>query len=199
MVNKKISCCFLLTFLIASHTFGQKNSLITTSKGLCKANIGLSQSFLYGTDSKPMFADAFSELQIHDRFSIKGSFQQYITDRHNRQIFQNYSGLAFGGAIHTKHITQSMSDFSLGIQPGIAWVNISSEYAGNDPAPSLIPTLNVSLNYTLIFSKYCNFYFSVAHQTSYLRGTALGSINLSGFSITGGLGFHIFIKKLQQN
>ena len=193
MVRKKIACFLAMAFLTLALpcAFGQENlKLTSSSKGICKANIGLSQTFLYNHESKPLFADAFAELFVHNFFSIKGSFYQYIADRNNKQMFQNYSGIAFGGALHTKHISHSINDFSLGFQPGIAWVNISSAYAQNDPPPSLIPNINISLNYTLFFSKNCNFYFSVAHQSSFLRGTAKGSVNLSGLSITGGLGFH---------
>lgn len=197
MVKMNVHHFITIAFLIIMHTlsFSQENQPRMNTDGLFKVNLGLSQGFLYHNACRPLFAEGYAEYYTGNRFSIKGSFTQYITDRNSNDMFQNFSGLSFGGAIHSNHHSRSISDFSIGIQPGLAWVNLSSTFVRNDPSPSLIPTLTISANYTLFFSRLCNFYFTIAHQTAFHRGTSNGSINLSGISITGGLGFHISPKQ----
>lgn len=189
-ISKFLKIIVLLLVLCPALLCGQNN--FQEKKGLLKVNIGLGQGFLYKHDSKPLFADGIAEYHLSESFSVRGNFHQYITDRTSEKLLQNYSGLTFGGLLHLKPISKRRNDFSVGVQPGISWVNLSPGVTLYDHKASLVPALSLSMNYAFLFSKNCNFYLTVTHQNCFVRGTEKGSVSLSGLMIAGGLGFHIF-------
>jgi|GEM_PF-3432183 len=191
-MEKKVKPFLLFCLLILSiDSVGQDTNRFKSN--MLILNVGLKQSFLYTYANKPLFADGFFEFLTKENFGIKGSCTQYITDRTPDKMFQNLTGIAFGGAYYLK-LPNPAHKLSASVQPGISWVNLTSIHAGNDVPSSLIPTMTISLNYMLVFSRFTNFYVNVSHQSAYVRGTKNNSINLSGFSITGGLGFHLLMK-----
>ena len=178
-------CILIVTPLLSQNTSEPKPSILFL-------NIGLKQSFQYAQPNSPLFADGFAEYLTKENFGIRGSCTQYITDRNEQGLYQNSTGIAFGGVFHQR-FQNPIHDLSVSLLPGVSWVSIQPLTEEQIPS-SIIPTLTTGLQYTLLFSRFCNFYFNVSHYSAWFRGTPKGSINLSDFSVTGGLGFHLFFK-----
>ncbi len=186
-----------LSLILPLVSSGQESfsKLNTNPAGTLRMNLGLTQYCFYKYNFRPLFADGFAEYFIDGQFSVKGNFIQYVTDRNlTEPLLLNLTGLTFGGAFHTSHVTFSRSDFAVIFQPGILLTNLTHYYSDNNPRKSLIPSLDISLSYTLTVSRMFLFYLTITHRSAWFRGTQNGSMNISGFSLTGGLGFHFMLR-----
>jgi len=163
--------------------------------GLLRFNAGLEQGFMLDHNSRPLFADGFAEYYASDRISIKGSCTQLIADRVENGVLKTYTGISFGMAWH---LQKGMSDFSIGMQPGLAYQCPGIIFIDFIPKPKPVPSLMFTATYSLFFSKLFHFYISVSECNSFYRGAPNGNINTSWVSITGGLGWHIRIMNKEQ-
>lgn len=156
--------------------------------GILKFNLGLSQGFMLKYDSRPFFADGFVEYFPNDQISIKGSCNQIIADRTEPMLLKQYTGISFGAF---RHFAKGMSDFSIGVQPGVVLEKPGIVYENYSPDLQVTPSLMFTVQYTLFFSGLFHFYLAASENTSYFRGAPDGHINTSWISLTGGLGWHL--------
>jgi len=160
--------------------------------GILRFNAGLAQGFMLEYNSRPLFVDGFAEYYADEKISIKGSCTQLVADRVENSVLGSYTGISFGVF---RHFGKGMSDFGLGVQPGVVLEQPDLLYAQWSPKLQVTPSLMFSATYTLFFSKFFHFYVAASPCFSFYRGAPNGNINTSWFSITGGLGYHFRIKK----
>lgn len=161
------------------------------TKGLLRVNMGLGQAFLFKYDDRPVFADGFAEWYPEESISIKGQFLCMIGGRTLEPAMKKNYSVQFGLAYHFFH---GKHDLSAGVQPGLSLLQPNTAYSGYALRIKAYPSLNVSINYSFFFSKFCHFYFCASQLTNFCRGTAQGSMNFSSFMLSGGLGFHLGLK-----
>lgn len=181
------SICLLCLLACGESANGQDFS----RKGLVKLNLGLSQGFMLNYSDRPVFADGFAEWFPEEKISLKGECLYMIGSRSNNPVIKINTSILFG---FMYHFTRGKNDLSVGIQPGLSMLQPEIFYTGNLLDLHLYPSLVLSANYSLYFSRFCHFYCSLSHFTSVCRGSMNGSLNLSSFMVTGGLGFHIQLK-----
>lgn len=184
---------FLLTavLFIALQSYAQQNEFVLSS--LLKANLSFAQSFMLQQPNQNVYLNGHLEYFSSPKISFRGDAFWYIDSRQNSPIFnQNY--LIQFGAIYHKQLT--INDFYIGLQPGFSLtMPYTSENQQNKSVLRLMPNLNILAGYTLFFSKYCNFNIGINYIFSRYRGTKNGSLKLDELMITGGLGFHLKIRK----
>ncbi len=188
MVKKIVFTIVLTTFL---HCFSQQNNILTS--GLLKANLSFTQSFMLQQPNQNVYLNGYLEFFSSNNISIRGDAFWYIDSRQNNPIFnQNYL-IQFGAIYHKQ---RTINDFYIGLQPGFSLtMPYTSENQQDKNVLRLMPNLNILAGYTLFFSKYCNFNFGINYIISRYRGTKNGSLKLDELMITGGLGFHLKIRK----
>lgn len=154
----------------------------TDRKGMLKCNLGLNQSVLYHYSDKPLLAIAYSEYYPENTTSIRGELWTRIGDRNDSTHLKSFNAVFLGGFYH---INLRKSDFSAGLLPGIVLLTPNMSNCKN----KISPGLQANISYTLYFSKHCHFFISCNHSNTIYRGSPAGSMNFSGFGISGGLGF----------
>ena len=183
----KIRYIFIL-LLIA----GLSASAQTDKTGMLKFNLGLGQSYMFQNDGKPLFLDGYLEYFPENHISIKGSCNQALAERSDVITFAGYTGILFGAYYH---FGQGISDFALGLQPGVVLLMPSEEFAGMSLSSSITPSMTVAAIYTLHFSKHFNFYLSASYNRLLYRGAENGSIDFSNIMLSGGLAYQIRLIK----
>lgn len=194
MVNRSkciVSFYIIAIFFACCESMQPLQAQDFTTKGLLRVNLGLGQAFLFNYNDRPVFADGFAEWYPEESISIKGQFLCMIGGRTQEPAMKHNYSLQFGMAYH---VLSGRHDLSLGIQPGLSWLQPNTMYSGYALGLKVSPSLNVALNYSFFFSKFCHFYLCASQLTNFCRGTAQGSMNFSSFMLSGGLGFHLGLK-----
>lgn len=183
----KMAVNFAITLLFTAGLAQQ-----TERSGTLRFTCGLTQAFMNSEVGRPVLADGFAEYYPTDHISIKGSLTQYVADRKENSLMQQYTGFSLGAFYHWGF---QQHDFSLGIQPGVALQKINFPDTAYEAPTKAISTVVLSASYALFFHKNFHFYTTLTQNISYYRGTPEGSINTSWTGITGGLGYQFDLRK----
>ncbi len=185
MVKRSI---FGIVLLIASHSFAQQNPDIIRA-GLLKGDLAFNQSFMLEHKSKNVYLSGFLEYYSSKNLSLRGDCMWYMDSRQKDPVFKQNYVVLFGAVLH-KPIGRN--DLFGGIQPGMSFTQPVTPALSDNTLPlRMMPVLDISIGYTLYFSKFCNFFLSANYLASRYRGADNGSLKLDEFMISGGLGFHI--------
>lgn len=185
--------CILM--LVVSVRFGySQNADLATANLPLKFNLGLAESSMSFFANRNLYYDGSLEYFVAEQLSFTGNCLLFIDSRDNHPILDKNILLLFGSAYH---FVRKSHDFSIGIQPGFAYVRPTNHRIENEHVypMRLMPVISISVGYTFYFAKYCNFFVNARYLFSSYRGSELGSVNLNEFLVSGGLGFQIFTKK----
>ncbi|PLW95156.1 MAG: hypothetical protein C0592_00695 [Marinilabiliales bacterium] len=183
----KIRYIFILLLIAGLSATAQ-----TDKTGVLKFNLGLGQSYMNQNAGKPLFLDGYLEYFPENRISIKGSCNQSLAERNEARTFDNYTGILFGAFYH---FGSGISDFAVGLQPGVVLMRPGFELFQVELTNSITPSMTASTVYTLHFSKHFNFYLSASYNRVLYRGADHGSIDFSNVMLSGGLAYQIRLFK----
>ena len=161
--------------------------------GLIRANLTFTQSFMLQHKNKNVYLGGHLELFTSKNFSIRGDCFWYMDTRQQNPILKQNAIVLFGAVMH---LPKGRNDFYLGIQPGFSLTRPQKpDFDENNYNVRLMPDISLLAGYTLYFSKFCHFYIGLNYLVSRYRGTTNGSLKLDELFISGGLGFHLNLKK----
>ncbi|HOY32475.1 MAG TPA: hypothetical protein PKW80_11400 [Bacteroidales bacterium] len=168
----------------------QKESF--TGAGLLKVGLGFNQSFMLQHRSNNVYLGGHLEYFTSPNLSFRGDCFAYLDTRRKLPVIKQNTVVLFGALLH---LPKGKNDFYGGIQPGFSLTKPAVSSLGDQSYPlRFLPVLNLTLGYSLYFSRFCHFFIGVNYMVARYRGAETGSIKLDEFMISGGLGFHIKTK-----
>jgi len=190
MVKKSF---FAIVLIIGFQSVAQAQDFSDRS-GLLKANLSYNQGFMLFYKSQNVYLGGNLEYFPSKNISIRGDCFWYLDSRRENPVLKQ-STLVFFGALF--HLPKGKNDFYTGIQPGFAFTRpaLLSLVTDRSYPMRMMPSLALSLGYSFYFSRFCNFFVGANYFVLRYRGAENGSLKLDEFMISGGLGFHIKVKK----
>jgi len=161
--------------------------------GLLKANLSFNQSFMLFHKASNVYLGGNLEYFTSKNLSFRGDCFWYIDTRQKDPVLKQNAVVLFGALLH---LPKGKSDFYAGVQPGFSFTQPqASALYDQSYQTRMMPAFGLTAGYSLYFSKFCNFFIGMNYLVSRYRGAEDGSIKLDEFMITGGLGFHMLVKK----
>ena len=185
-MDKQIGTLIILLALFFSSGKAQSPEVIR--KGLIRAHLTLSPSYMFGNQQSYFYLHGNLEGFVTSDISLAGEFYYQLGSISlPKSDFDHHHNLFFGAA---KHFTRKNSDLFLGIQPGLAITqlnpaqnNISSAHLGVNPLVSATAGYNFFLNQFMHFFLHSRIIIG-QHTIDLPR-------NLTEFRFSAGLGFNI--------
>ncbi len=183
---------FAIAFFATFQSIAQQKE-DTERSGLLKVNLSFNQSFMLHHKANNVYLGGNLEYFTSKNLSFRGDCFWYLDTRQQKPVLKQNAIVLFGALLH---LPKGKSDFYAGLQPGFSITRPTASLLSDQSYPiRLLPALDLSLGYSLYFSKFCHFFIGVNYLLSRYRGAETGSIKLDEFMVSGGLGFHINTRK----
>jgi len=187
-MSKKEIVILLFAWALCANAIAQKDSAYV-HRGLLRAGATYAVGTMPSLHINNVYLTGNLEYYTDSKISVRGDVSYFFNSLGNNSLLKQNQQLFFGACYHFS--VPSHLDPFIGLQPGIAYVQLNSEYS--DPATvSPLASAVAGLNY------YADKWFHIMVNVRYVVGTHLDGVSLFSLnevSFAFGLGFDLDVLK----
>lgn len=160
----------------------------TERRGLLTAAGAIAPGFLLHHPVTNIYLSGHLEYFAEDRISFRGRTAWYVDSQQNPALLSRNDQFSAGGFYH---FGRGRTDLHLGLEPGIAFVQMATDADVASRPVTVVPTVALGGGITYFVWDHFHFFAGVRYMRSALHGTTSGTLRLDELTLSGGLGFQI--------